>query len=311
MIRKTVEIATPGTRLSIAHRQLVIERPDEETRTLPCEDIGVLVVDNPQISYTHAVFTALMEQGAAIVLCGPNHLPAGLLLPFDAHTTQTERHRAQADAGDAVKKRAWQLLVAAKLRQQGAVLTHFTGTDMGLSAMAGRVRPGDPGNLEGMAAQRYWPRLFGSEFRRLRVGPPPNDLLNYGYAVVRAAIARAIAAAGLIPTLGVHHRNRENPFCLADDLMEPYRPYVDWRVKGLAIENGEPPSLDRPTKAALLSLFNETIAVGGRRSPLLLAFHASAASLCRMLTEGGKELALPEGLPVGPDDAEPNEADDG
>lgn len=311
MIRKTVEIATPGTRLSIAHRQLVIERPDEEKRTLPCEDIGVLVVDNPQISYTHAVFTTLMEQGAAIVLCGPNHLPAGLLLPFDAHTTQTERHRAQADAGDAVKKRAWQLLIAAKLRQQSAVLTHFTGTDMGLSAMAGRVRPGDPGNLEGMAAQRYWPRLFGPEFRRLRVGPPPNDLLNYGYAVVRAAIARAIAAAGLIPTLGVHHHNRENPFCLADDLMEPYRPYVDWRVKGLVIESGEPPSLDRPTKAALLSLFNETIMVGGRRSPLLLAFHASAASLCRMLTEGGKELALPEGLPVGPDDTEPNEADDG
>ncbi|MBI3436561.1 MAG: type II CRISPR-associated endonuclease Cas1 [Proteobacteria bacterium] len=311
MIKKTVEIATAGTRLSISHRQLVIERPDEDKRTLACEDIGVLVVDHPQTSYTQAVFTTLLEEGAAVVLCGPNHLPAGLLLPLDAHTTQTERHRAQAEAGDGVKNRAWQLIVAAKLRQQGAVLSHFMGSDAGLSEIARRVRSGDPDNLEAMAAQRYWPRLFGPDFRRFRDGPPPNNLLNYGYAVVRAAIARAIAAAGLIPTLGVHHRNRGNPFCLADDLMEPYRPYVDWRVKGMLAGAAAPADLDRPTKAALLSLFNETIVVGGRRSPLVLALHASAASLCRMLTEEGKELVLPDGLPVGPDDEEPREADDG
>jgi CRISPR-associated protein Cas1 len=310
VIKKTVEIATAGTRLSTAHRQLVIERPEEQKRTLPCEDIGVLVVDHPQTSYTHSVFTTLLEEGAAIVLCGPNHLPVGLLLPLDAHTTQTARHRAQADASDGVKNRIWQLLIAAKLRQQAAVLAHHTGGDAGLGEIARRVRAGDPDNLEAMAAQRYWPRLFGSDFRRFRDGPPPNNLLNYGYAVVRAAIARSLSAAGLIPTLGVHHRNRGNPFCLADDLMEPYRPYVDWRVKGL-LNGGGAPELDRPTKAALLSIFNETVLVGGRRSPLLLAFHASAASLCRMLTESGKELALPDGLPVAPDDAEPREADDG
>ncbi len=310
MIRKTVEIETPGTRLSIAHRQLVIERPDEGKRTLPCEDIGVLVVDNPQISYTHSVFTTLMEEGAAIVLCGQNHLPAGLLLPFDAHATQTERHRAQAAAGDGVKNRAWQLLVAAKLRQQAIVLAHYTGSDAGLAAMAGRVRPGDPANLEGMAAQRYWSRLFGTNFRRHRGGPPPNDLLNYGYAVMRAAVARALAAAGLIPSLGVHHRNRSNPFCLADDLLEPYRAYVDWRVKSLVTDH-EPAPLNREAKAALLSLFNETVLVDERRSPLLLAIHASAASLCRMITEGGKALALPAGLPVSPEESDHPEPDDG
>jgi CRISPR-associated protein Cas1 len=310
VIKKTIEIATAGTRLSIAHRQLVIERPDEETRTLPCEDIGVLIVDHPQTSYTHSVFTTLLDQGAAIMLCGANHLPAGLLLPFDAHTTQTERHRAQAECGDGVKNRTWQLIVAAKLRQQGAVLSHYTGADSGLSEIARRVRPGDPDNLEAMGAQRYWPRLFGPDFRRFRDGPPPNDLLNYGYAVVRAAIARAISAAGLMPTLGVHHRNRGNPFCLADDLMEPYRPYVDWRVKSLGVGRETTPTLDRQTKAALLSILNETIMVGGRRSPLLLAFHASAASLCKILTDAGRDLALPDGLPVDPEDAQQQVADD-
>jgi CRISPR-associated protein Cas1 len=294
-----VEIATAGARLSVAHRQLVIERPEQEKRTLPCEDIGVLVVDHPQTSYTHSVFTTLLEEGAAIVLCGANHLPAGLLLPFDAHTTQTERHRAQAEAGEGVKNRAWQLIVAAKLRQQAAVLSHYTDGDAGLSEIARRVRSGDPDNLEAVAAQRYWPRLFGPDFRRLRDGPPPNNLLNYGYAVVRAAVARAIAAAGLIPTLGIHHRNRGNPFCLADDLMEPYRPYVDWRTKQIFAEGQVSKDLDRPAKAAMLSLFNETVVVGGRRSPLLLAIQASAASLCRMLTENGKDLAMPNGLPVG------------
>ena len=310
MIKKTVEIATAGTRLSVAHRQLVIERPEEEKRTMPCEDIGVLVVDHPQTSYTHSVFTTLMEEGSAIVLCGSNHLPAGLLLPFDAHTTQTERHRSQAGCGEGVKNRAWQLIVTAKLRQQAAVLSHYTDGDAGLIEIARRVRSGDPDNLEAMGAQRYWPRLFGTDFRRFRDGPPPNNLLNYGYAIVRAAVARAIAAAGLIPTLGVHHRNRGNPFCLADDLMEPFRPYVDWRVKDFVRLGEVPKDLDRPAKAAVLSLFNETIVVGGRRSPLLLAIHASAASLCRMLTENGKELVLPEGLPVGPDDALPEAVDE-
>jgi CRISPR-associated protein Cas1 len=191
------------------------------------------------------------------------------------------------------------------------VLSHCTGSDAGLSEIARRVRPGDPDNLEAMAAQRYWPRLFGPDFRRFRGGPPPNNLLNYGYTVVRAAIARALAASGLIPTLGVHHRNRSNPFCLADDLLEPYRAYVDWRVKNM-LNGGSPPSdLDRSTKAALLSLFNETVVVGERRMPLLLAFHASAASLCRMLTEDGKDLVLPSGLPVGPDRDPPSEAEDG
>ena len=166
--------------------------------------------------------------------------------------------------------------------------------------MARRVRSGDPDNLEAQAAQRYWPRLFGKEFRRDREAEGVNALLNYGYAVVRAAVARSVVATGLIPSLGIHHRHRNNPFCLADDLLEPYRPYVDWRVRQMAGETA--PSLaERETRAALLSLFNETVHVAGRREPLLLALHTSATSLCRALTGGDRTLALPEGLPVEPD----------
>jgi CRISPR-associated protein Cas1 len=303
MIRKTVEFTTPGTRLSVAHRQLVIERPDHPKATLPIEDLGVVIVDDVRATYTQAVFMELLAAGATVMVTGRDHLPAGMMLPLDAHHVQTERHLAQVEASEPVKKRAWQSLIQAKIAQQGIVLAHFTGDHGGLAAMAQRVKSGDPDNLEAQAAQRYWPRLFGKEFRRDRDADGINALLNYGYAIVRAAAARAVVASGLIPSLGVFHRNRGNPFCLADDLLEPYRPYIDWRVKLLVNDNGGTVlSLDdRAARAALLSLFNETILVGGRRTPLLLALHASAASLSRALTGGDRTLVLPEGLPQAPD----------
>lgn len=300
MIRKTVEFGTPGTRLSVAHRQLVVERPEQPKTTLPIEDLGVVVVDDACATFTQAVFIELLQAGATVMITGRDHLPIGMMLPLDAHYVQTERHRAQVEASEPVRKRSWQALIQAKIDQQAAVLAHFTGDHGGLAPMARRVRSGDPDNLEAQAAQRYWPRLFGAGFRRDRDAEGLNALLNYGYAVIRAATARAVVAAGLIPSLGVHHRNRSNPFCLADDLLEPYRPYVDWRVRLLVDEvGGEAPSLrDRAARGALLSLFNETIVVGDRRTPLLLALHASAASLCRALTGGERTLALPRGLPV-------------
>lgn len=303
MIRKTVEFSTPGTRLSVAHRQLVVQRPELPKVTLPIEDLGVVIVDDTRATYTQAVFLSLLEAGATVLVTGRDHLPAGMMLPLDAHHVQTERHRAQVESSAPIRKRAWKVIVRAKIEQQATVLAHFTGSHGGLDPMARRVRSGDPDNLEAQAAQRYWPRLFGKTFRRDRDAEGVNALLNYGYAVVRAAVARAVVAAGLIPSLGVHHRHRNNPFCLADDLLEPYRPYVDWRVRQMAGNGIEPaPSLsERETRAELLSLLNETIHVGGRREPLLLAFHTSAASLCRTLTGGDKNLALPEGLPVEPD----------
>ena len=325
MLRKTVEFATAGTRLSVAHRQLVIERPDKPTATLPIEDLGVVVVDDIRATYTQAVFVDLLEAGATVMVTGRDHLPAGMMLPLDAHHVQTARHIAQVGASEPTRKRIWQTLIRTKIALQAEVLRTFNGEDGGLAPMARRVRSGDPDNLEAQAAQRYWPRLFGAQFRRDRAAEGVNALLNYGYAVVRAATARAVVASGLIPSLGVFHKNRGNPFCLADDLLEPYRPFVDWRVRLLCDEGdahagsdggarggknpgsdggargGENPilSLDhRPTRAALLSIFNETVVVEGRRLPFLLAIQSGATSLCRALTGEAKGLALPNGLPV-------------
>ena len=303
MIRKTVEFSTPGTRLSVAHRQLVVERPEFPKATLPIEDLGVVIVDDIRATYTQSVFLSLLEAGATVLVNGRDHLPAGMMLPLDAHHVQTERHRAQVETGVPVRKRTWQAIVRAKITQQATVLSHFTGEHGGLAPMARRVRSGDPDNLEAQAAQRYWPRLFGKTFRRAREAEDVNALLNYGYAVVRAAVARAVVAVGLIPSLGVHHRHRNNPFCLADDLLEPYRPYVDWRVRQMVgnVIDPVPDLSERETRAKILSLLNETVCVGGRREPLLLAFHTSAASLCRALTGGDRTLALPKGLPIEPD----------
>jgi CRISPR-associated protein Cas1 len=244
-----------------------------------------------------------LAAGATVMVTGRDHLPAGMMLPLDAHHVQTERHRAQAEASLPTKKRIWQALISAKIAQQAAVLVHFCGNHYGLLPLSKRVRSGDPDNLEAQAAQRYWPNLFGKDFRRDRGADGINALLNYGYAVMRAAVARAVVASGLIPSLGVFHSNRSNPFCLADDLLEPYRPYVDWRVRLLLKEaGGEAPKLDdRSVRAILLSLFNETVRVGGRRNPMLLAIQASAASLSRAMTGGERKLALPKGLPLDPD----------
>ena len=310
MLRKTVEFSTPGTRLSVAHRQLVVERPDQPKLTRPIEDLGVVIIDDARASYTQAVFLELLATGATVIISGRDHLPVGMMLPLDAHHVATQRHRAQVEASQPLRKRIWQALVAAKIAQQAAVLEHFNGAHGGLLPMARRVRSGDPDNLEAQAAQRYWPALFGPHFRRDRDAEGVNTLLNYGYAVVRAAVARAVVAAGLIPSLGVFHSNRSNAFCLADDLLEPYRTYVDWRVRLLADEaGGMAPSLDdRAVRGALLSLFSETVVVGGRRSPMLLAIETSAASLARALTGGEIALALPQGLPVAPDLLEGMEA---
>lgn len=303
MLRKTIEIATPGTRLSVAHRQLVIERPDLPRATVPIEDLGVLVVDDGRASYTQAVFIECLAAGATVIVTGRDHLPLGMMLPMEGHHALTERHWAQVEAGAPLRKRLWQALVSAKLRQQGRVLREIHGEDAGLTALAGRVRSGDPDNFEAQGAQRYWPKLFGKDFRRDRAADDANALLNYGYAVVRAACARALVASGLIPSLGVWHRNRANPFCLADDLLEPWRPLVDWKVRSMVVPGERAPTLDdRPTRAALLAIFNETVLVGDRRWPLLLGIEQSAASLAKALTLNDRStLLVPESLPLQPD----------
>lgn len=303
MLRKTIEIATPGTRLSVALGQLVIDRPDQPRASVPIEDLGVLVIDDARASYSQSVFIECLAAGATVIVTGRDHLPVGMMLPLDGHHALTERHRAQVDAGAALKKRLWQALVAAKLRQQGRLLHAILGEDGGLAALAARVRSGDPDNFEAQGAQRYWPRLFGKDFRRDRAASDANALLNYGYAIVRAAVARSLVASGLIPSLGVWHHNRANPFCLADDMVEPWRPLVDARVRRLFMPGEPVPTLDnRPTRADLLAMLSDTVQVGGKRWPMLLGIEQSAASLARAITRNDKTaLLVPESLALQPD----------
>lgn len=305
-LKRVIEISSLPSRLSVKHKQLVLESDEREAVTIPLEDLGMLVVDQPETRYSHNLLIGLAEAGATVALCGPDHLPAALLLPLDGNTRQAERFRRQAASGAPVKKRLWQALIAAKISQQGLVLTAAKGRDEGLAALSGRVRSGDPDNLEAQAAQRYWPALLGRDFRRDRFGEPPNGLLNYGYAVLRAACARALVGTGLHPSLGIFHERRDNPFCLADDLIEPFRPYVDWRVQGL-VETGHAGEVDRDGKRALLGLFAERVLVEGRATPLMLAIERAAQGLAAALAgdenaeaASAAQLVLPRGLPLRP-----------
>lgn len=301
MIKRVVEVASPA-RLSVRHRQLVVTRTEQPEASVPCEDLGVLVVDHPQVTYTHGVFTTLAEAGAVVVLCGADHLPSGMCLPVEGHYEMAARLAVQLEASLPLRKGLWKATVQAKLRQQ-AVLLDLCGLEgAGLREMAKRVHSGDPDNLEAQGARRYWPVLLGPEFRRQREGAPPNHLLNYGYIVFRSAMARALTAAGLLPVLGIHHHDRRNAFALADDLLEPYRPIVDWRVRQLVQGGGGlNPELERPLRAALLGLFNETVQMGEERMPLMLAFHTTAVSLVKAYeTKRVEELRFPRGMPVQP-----------
>lgn len=296
MIRRTLEISSASTRLSVRHRQLVIARDGSEPVTTPIEDIGLIIIDQPVTSYTHGTLTALAEAGAAVALCGANHLPAAFVLPVVGNTLQAERQRAQIGATKPLVKQLWRRLVAAKLSRQADTLDGAGADGNDLRAMARRVRSGDPENLEAQGAQRYWPRLLGRKFRRDPQGEPPNHLLNYGYAVIRAAAARALVGAGLLPAFGVQHSNRGNPFALADDLIEPFRPFVDAVVVEMMRAGLGQGDLDRERKAPLLALLNRRVAIAGATTPISLAFGRAAASLAESFLKGSPHLTLPERL---------------
>jgi len=275
--------------------QLVIAREDGTAPSVPIEDLALLIIDHPQTIYTHALLAALAEGKVATIVCGADHMPAAVLLPYAANTLAGERLRAQLACPRPLAKRLWQAIVACKLRRQADLLVRVTGQDGGLRPIASRVRSGDPDNLEAQGAQRYWPRLFGRAFRRDRAGDSPNNLLNYGYAVLRAATARAVVGAGLHAGIGLFHANRGDAFALASDLMEPFRPFADgiaWELWRAGIFAGE---LDRPRKAHLLAVLNLGVAMDGQVMPLALALHRTASSLAESFAVRRNVLRLPEG----------------
>lgn len=311
MIKKTLYFGNPAY-LSLKNAQLVIKLPEVEKNdtlpesfkvqtqvTKPIEDIGVVVLDNQRITITTGAMEALLANNCAIITCDQRSMPVGLMLPLSGNTTQSERFRDQIDASLPLKKQLWQQTIQAKISNQAAVLATCRRAEVGcLKAWAKDVRSGDPDNFEGRAAAYYWRNLFGmhiDNFTRDREGLPPNNALNYGYAILRAIVARALVSSGMLPTLGIHHHNRYNAYCLADDIMEPYRPYVDEYVFQLTQKHGLPSEdLSKAWKAELLLIPTLDVVIGGRKSPLMVGVTQTTASLYRCFSGELRKVAYPE-----------------
>lgn len=324
VIKRTLEISREPAHLSVRNEQLLLKRDGQTIGQVPCEDIGVVLVDHPQTTYTHGALAKLAESDAAVVICGRDHLPVAVLLPMADHSQVVWRLDAQLSVSRPLRKQLWRQLVVAKVEAQARNISADLPAHKKLSALAREVRSGDPTNIEAQAARVYWSNWLdpgsvpnsGSEesgtdplpapkdadplpatdpldfvFRRDPDLPGLNSFLNYGYAIVRAAIARAIVAAGLLPSIGIHHRNRANAFCLADDLIEPLRPLVDDRVREMHRQGYE--ELNQPAKAELLRILEDRVRLADEVGPLMVTLHRYVASLVRCFTGDERELQIP------------------
>ena len=309
MIKKMLCFSNPAY-LSLRDAQLLIRFPEIETnemltesfkkeseRTIPIEDVGVVVLDNRRITITSGVLEALLENNAAVITCDQRSMPVGLLLPLCGNTTQNERFRDQLDASVPLKKQLWQQTARQKIQNQAYVLAQVTGKEeKAMNVWADNIRSGDPDNIEARAAAYYWRYLFPDipTFVRGREGEPPNNLLNYGYAILRAVIARALVGSGLLPTLGIHHHNRYNAYCLADDIMEPYRPYVDQLVIEIIRKVDNYALLTKEIKMELLGIPMLDVVIAGKRSPLMIAAQQTTASLYKCFSGELRRISYPE-----------------
>ena len=308
MIKKTLYFGNPAY-LSLRNAQLIIRLPevvDNDTLpeyfkqvsevSKPIEDIGVIVLDHKQITITSGVLEAFLENNCAVLTCDSKSMPVGLLLPLHGNTTQNERFRQQLDASLPLSKQLWQQTIKAKIENQAAVLKECTGEEIKcMKVWAANVRSGDPDNQEARAAAYYWKNLFRIEgFTRDRDGIPPNNLLNYGYAILRAVVARGLVASGLLPTLGIHHHNRYNAYCLADDIMEPYRPYVDRLVYDMVKQGANYAELTKDLKVRLLTIPTLETTIAGKRSPLMVAVGQATASLYKCFCGELRKISYPE-----------------
>ncbi len=293
MIKRIVDISEPAY-LHQQHHQLMIDKNGKTVAQIPIEDLGVLVLQHPAIVMTQAVIISCQQNNVAVIFCDARHLPYSVLLPIsDGNSLHSKIIQQQSSLSLPTKKRVWQQIIKHKIKGQARVLNQLGKNATALERLADDVKAGDPDNLEAQAAQKYWRLLFGDAFRRDTDAEGINSLLNYGYAIMRAMVARAIVASGLHPALGVQHSNQYNGLCLADDVMEPFRPWVDLRVYQLSQQNTEL-SVTPDTKQAFLKLLGEPVRWNEQSVPLMVASHYLLADIKRAFDDKNQKINYPE-----------------
>ena len=294
MLKRTIYIGNP-TYLKLKDNQLKIE--DAETRetigSIPIEDLGFLVLDHYQMTMSHQLIVALQQNNVAIISCDESHLPLGLMLPMSGHVEHSERLKYQINMSEPLRKQLWKQTVEAKIFQQKALLSKFGFVEEPMQNYLTNVKSGDTSNMEGIAAQYYWKQLFDN-FTRERNGDATNNLLNFGYAILRSMVARALVSSGLNPTIGIFHRNKYNAFCLADDIMEPYRPYVDELVLEWMQKPFRPTEMNKEAKAHLLKIATKDVKMDGLTRPLLTSLSMTTSSLYKCMIGEQRVIRFPE-----------------
>ncbi|WP_211274864.1 type II CRISPR-associated endonuclease Cas1 [Thalassospira alkalitolerans] len=292
---RIIEIASDDRHLAVARGSMEIRSGNDVIGRVPLDDIGALICSAHGLTYSNNLIAKLAERSVPVVLCGPNHMPIGYLMAANAHHQQSKRIMAQADASKSMKNRLWKQLVQAKIEAQAAVLQTLGKPHVPVGSLIRQVKSGDPDNIEAQAAQRYWQLMFGNDFRRDRFGSGPNAMLNYGYAVLRAATARATLAAGLHPSLGLHHRSTVNPMNLVDDLIEPFRPIVDLIVFRHCAHHTDDADfdLDSDTKRLMATITAHDLPTDAGASPVMQCLHRLAGSLAQCYLGDIEKLTLP------------------
>ena len=294
MLKKTLLIENKSSIIS-KNLQLVIKSETREG-TVPIEEIGFIILDHPEIYISMPAMNLLIENNSAVIICNRNHLPNGQFLNLNSHHIQQEIFKNQIEASLPLKKQLWQQTIIEKITNQGILLQKITGQKNTLDFLASKVLSGDSNNMEGVAASQYWKSFFETTdiaFKRERFGDYPNNFLNYGYAILRAATARALSGSGLLNTLGIHHKSKYNDFALADDIMEPFRPLVDEKVFEI-IKQYEEQDLNTKIKTDLLQILTRTVYFEDEKSPLMVALQKTASSLQQCYTGERKKIKYPK-----------------
>jgi CRISPR-associated protein Cas1 len=295
MIKRTLYFGNPSY-LSTKLEQIVIKMPEiDEVKTIPIEDAGIVILDHQQITISQALIGKLLENNVALITCDNTHHPTGLLLNLDGNTLQSQKFQAQVVASKPLLKQLWQQTVMAKIENQAALLQTQKIETGNMKRWTQDVKSGDTTNREARAAVYYWSKIFYQfpDFTRDRYGEAPNNLLNYGYAILRAIVARSLVGSGLLPTLGIHHKNQYNAYCLADDIMEPYRPFVDKLILKIIDDNGRFLELGTSIKKELLQIPTLDVTIDGQKSPLLIAVQRTTASLSKCYEGEARKIIYP------------------